>query len=56
LLSLLTPPDVYARHPLQSLHCYLDYAELVTTATEIASLNINLKYISKLSLTPYFTL
>jgi hypothetical protein len=51
LLSLLTPPDVYARHPLQRLQCYLDYAELVTTVTERAGLHIHFMHISKLSLT-----
>jgi hypothetical protein len=56
LLSLLTPPGVYVRHPLQRLHCYLGYAELVTTVTERASLHINLIHISKLSLTTLFTL
>jgi hypothetical protein len=39
LLNLLRPPDVYARHPLQTLQCYLDYVELAQTATKNASLH-----------------
>jgi len=39
LLNLLRPPDAYARHPLQTIRCYLDYAELAQTATKNASLH-----------------
>ena len=39
LLNLLRSPDAYARHPLQTLRCYLDYAELAQTATKNASLH-----------------
>lgn len=39
LLNLLRPPDAYARHPLQTIQCYLDYAELAQTATKNASLH-----------------
>lgn len=41
LMNLLTLPVVYARHPLLTIHCYLNCIELAEPVTEKTSLHIN---------------